>query len=120
MWLFEEVEELEAALNDIEKALDNLENQNDNIHSRLKELLESNREIRKEMATLIASGGSATETGSSKTAADDLSSQTKQMSLDGAAEKEQTNGNKNTARLAPIKNPASSRSSNGKSNGNNK
>ncbi len=29
-----------------------MESQNDNIHSKLKQLLESNREIRKEMATL--------------------------------------------------------------------
>lgn len=46
------MEELEAQLNEIEHALDNLESQNDNIHSKLKELLESNREIRKEMADL--------------------------------------------------------------------
>ena len=32
--------------------MDNLESQNDTIHSKLKELLESNREIRKEMASL--------------------------------------------------------------------
>ena len=44
---------MEAQLNEIEKALDNLENQNDNIHSKLKELLESNREIRKEMSSLL-------------------------------------------------------------------
>lgn len=40
-------------MNEIEKALDNLENQNDNIHSKLKELLESNREIRQEMSSLL-------------------------------------------------------------------
>lgn len=39
-------------MNEIESALDNLESQNDNIHSKLKELLESNREFRKEMASL--------------------------------------------------------------------
>ena len=43
---------MEAQLNEIENALDNLENQNDTIHSKLKELLESNREIRQEMISL--------------------------------------------------------------------
>ena len=47
-----DIEELEAQLNAIESALDNLENQNDNIHAKLKELLESNREIRGEMQSL--------------------------------------------------------------------
>ncbi len=44
-----DVEELEHQLNEIENALNNLESQNDTIHSKLKDLLESNREIRKEM-----------------------------------------------------------------------
>lgn len=52
---------MEAQLNEIESALDNLESQNDNIHSKLRELLESNRTIRKEMADLgmIKSASSA-------------------------------------------------------------
>lgn len=41
--------------------MDNLESQNDNIHSKLKELLESNREIRKEMASLGMSKGKDNE-----------------------------------------------------------
>jgi hypothetical protein len=48
-------------LDEIEHALDNLETQNDNIHSKLKELLESNREIRKEMANLGMSKSSENE-----------------------------------------------------------
>ena len=48
-----EVEDLEAALNEIESALDNLESQNDTIHTKLKALLESNREMRREMASII-------------------------------------------------------------------
>lgn len=52
---------MEAQLNEIESALDNLESQNDNIHSKLRELLESNRTIRKEMVDLgmIKSASSA-------------------------------------------------------------
>ena len=46
------MDDLEAELNEIESALDNLESQNDNIHIKLKELLESNREIRKEMVEM--------------------------------------------------------------------
>lgn len=46
------MDDLEAQLNEIESALDNLESQNDNIHIKLKELLESNREIRKEMVEM--------------------------------------------------------------------
>ncbi len=48
-------------MDEIEHALDNLETQNDNIHSKLKELLESNREIRKEMANLGMSKSSENE-----------------------------------------------------------
>ena len=40
-------------MNDIEKALDNLETQNDSIFTRLKELDESNRNVRKELAETI-------------------------------------------------------------------
>ncbi len=59
------MEELEAQLNEIEQALNNLESQNDNIHTKLKDLLESNREIRKEMIDLgliVSEGGSAPAT----------------------------------------------------------
>lgn len=59
-----DIEDLEAQLNEIEHALDNLESQNDNIHSKLKELLESNREVRKEMASFNNSGATATSSSS--------------------------------------------------------
>jgi hypothetical protein len=44
-----EFNELDSALDEIENALNNLENQNDTIQTRLRELLESNREIRKDL-----------------------------------------------------------------------
>jgi hypothetical protein len=53
MYLYIEIDDLETALNDIEKALDNLESQNDSIFTRLKELDESNRNVRKELAETI-------------------------------------------------------------------
>lgn len=46
-----DVKELETQLNEIESALDNLESQNDSILAKLKDILESNREIRKEIAS---------------------------------------------------------------------
>ena len=44
-------------MNEIENALNNLESQNENIHSKLRELLESNREVRREMASLGLDNG---------------------------------------------------------------
>lgn len=73
-----DIEDLEAQLNEIEHALDNLENQNDNIHSKLKELLDSNREIRKEMVDLgmIQSGTESAVSHSAGGGAPSLSSRT--------------------------------------------
>ena len=43
-----ELLELETALNDIEKAMDKIECQNSNIQTKLRDLLESNRQMAKE------------------------------------------------------------------------
>lgn len=61
------MEELEAQLNEIEQALDTLESRNDVIHSKLKELLVSNREIRKEMIDLGLINENANATPQSET-----------------------------------------------------
>ncbi|CAF1321979.1 unnamed protein product [Adineta ricciae] len=57
-----ELLELETALNDIEKAMDKIESQNSTIQNRLRDLLESNRQmtreftdIRRNMSTAVTS-----------------------------------------------------------------
>ena len=47
-----ELVELETALNDIEKAMDKIESQNSNIQSKLRDLLESNRQMAKEFTDI--------------------------------------------------------------------
>ncbi len=54
-------------MNDIEKALDNLENQNDSIFTRLKELDESNRIVRKDLAETVQKKDDDISNNSSKT-----------------------------------------------------
>lgn len=49
---FQEILELESALNDIEKAMDKIESQNSTIQSKLRDLLESNRQIAKEFSDI--------------------------------------------------------------------
>ena len=44
--------ELETALNDIEKAMDKIETQNSNIQTKLRDLLESNRQMAKEFSEI--------------------------------------------------------------------
>jgi predicted nucleic acid-binding Zn-ribbon protein len=43
---------LETALNDIEKAMDKIESQNSSIQTKLRDLLESNRQIAKEFTDI--------------------------------------------------------------------
>ena len=52
MFVFNLVElvELEGVLNDIEKAMDRIESQNSNIQSKLRDLLESNKQMAKEFS----------------------------------------------------------------------
>jgi len=45
-----ELLELETALNDIEKAMDKIESQNSSIQTKLRDLLESNRQMAKEFS----------------------------------------------------------------------
>lgn len=54
LFLFLRVEllELETALNDIEKAMDKIETQNSNIQVKLRDLLESNRQMAKEFSEI--------------------------------------------------------------------
>ena len=94
---------MEAQLNEIESALDNLECQNDNIHSKLRELLESNRTIRKEMADLgmIKSASSAGgPNGAASSAAAAASSSNDQLpkinDLNIGKEKSRNSNNKDT------------------------
>ena len=47
-----ELVELETALNDIEKAMDKIETQNSNIQNKLRDLLESNRQVAKEFSEI--------------------------------------------------------------------
>ncbi|CAF1010759.1 unnamed protein product [Didymodactylos carnosus] len=47
-----ELLELETALNDIEKAMDKIESQNENIQTKLRDLLESNRQMAKEFTDI--------------------------------------------------------------------
>lgn len=47
-----ELVELETALNDIEKAMDKIETQNSNIQNKLRDLLESNRQVAKEFTEI--------------------------------------------------------------------
>lgn len=47
---FVELVELETALNDIEKAMDKIESQNSNIQTKLRDLLESNKQMAKEFS----------------------------------------------------------------------
>ena len=44
--------ELETALNDIEKAMDKIESQNSNIQTKLRDLLESNKQMAKEFTDI--------------------------------------------------------------------
>jgi len=47
-----ELVELETALNDIEKAMDKIESQNSTIQTKLRDLLESNKQIAKEFTDI--------------------------------------------------------------------
>ena len=47
-----ELVELESALNDIEKAMDKIESQNSNIQTKLRDLLESNKQMAKEFTDI--------------------------------------------------------------------
>ena len=47
-----ELVELESALNDIEKAMDKIESQNSNIQTKLRDLLESNKQMAKEFSEI--------------------------------------------------------------------
>ncbi len=50
--IFVELLELETALNDIEKAMDKIESQNSSIQTKLRDLLESNRQMTKEFTDI--------------------------------------------------------------------
>lgn len=80
--------------------MDNLESQNDNIHSKLKELLESNREIRKEMASLGLITPSSSSSGKRENDPSQLKSDVPQLQQmhNQASTKTQTNQSNNQAK----------------------
>ncbi len=77
-----------------------LENQNENIHSKLKELLESNKEVRKEMANLCSIEKRDQEPSSSVTNMPEISQlqQMHSLSLNNNTEKILNNSKNNSTK----------------------